>query len=94
MVIPTCTIIHPCIGVIVVRYVKDTPNIVCNRKLARQDLQIRSMQTTDSDHDYILDKILRWDQIDQGRKINTEHAAAQGLCPYFDNTLLPITISN
>ena len=41
IVIPTCTILNPCLDVFVVKYVQDIPRSICNRNQARRDLQRR-----------------------------------------------------
>ena len=85
---PTHTILQPSIDVIVAKDVQDTPKIVCSTNQAFQDLQRCSIRTNDSYNDYILDGVLRQEQIEYKRNINVEGTADKGLYNYFDNTLL------
>ena len=75
IVIPTCTILHPCLDVILVKCIQDIPRSFCNWNQANQDLQIIPICVTDSNHDYIIDEILRWYRIDHEIKINIEDTA-------------------
>ena len=59
IIVPTCTIIHPCLDVVRILYVKGTPKNVCNRIQAKKDIQRHSICLTDSDYYYILDEIER-----------------------------------
>ena len=58
MDISTCKIVHPCLDVIVVKYVQDIPKSVCNINQERKDLQRRTIYITDLYHEHILDCIL------------------------------------
>ena len=51
IVFPTCTIINPCLEIIVVKYFQDIPKSVCNINQSQQDLKISPICITDSDHD-------------------------------------------
>ena len=48
---------HPCIDVVAVKYVYDTPKSICNRNNVNQDLRKHPICLTDSDHDYTLEEI-------------------------------------
>ena len=40
-----------------IKNVADIPGIICNKKQALEDVQIQPICISDTDHDYILDKI-------------------------------------
>ena len=55
--VPTLTIIHPCLDVITIIYVQDIPKNVCNGIQSKQDIQRHPIIMTDSDYENILDEI-------------------------------------
>ena len=59
IIVPTCTIIHPSLDVIIIRYVQDIPNNLCSRNRSKNVIQIHPIIMTDADYDSILDEIER-----------------------------------
>ena len=57
-IVPTHTIVHPCIEIMVVKYFQDIPRSVFNINQSRQALQIRTIRLTESDNDFIIVGIL------------------------------------
>ena len=57
IIVPTRTIIHTHLDVVVIKYVQDTPKSVCNRIQAIIIIQRHHICLTDADYDYILDEI-------------------------------------
>ena len=57
MIVPTRAIVHSCIDVVAVKYVRYIPRSVCNINRAKNDLQIHPIYLTDSDHDSIVEEI-------------------------------------
>ena len=57
IIVLTCTILHPCLDFIIIRYVQDIPKNICNMIQAKQAIQKHSIIMTDADYDYILDEI-------------------------------------
>ena len=57
IIVPTLTIIHPCLDVITIIYVQDIPKNLCNRIQSNKSIQIHPIIMTDTDYDYILDEI-------------------------------------
>ena len=55
--VPTHTILHPQLEVNTVTYFHAIPKIVCNRTQAKKSMSRYPKFFTDSDHDYILEKI-------------------------------------
>ena len=55
IVVPTRTIVHPCIFVIVVKYLQDIPRGVINRNQSQQYLQRNSICSTESNNSYTID---------------------------------------
>ena len=55
IIVPTRTIIHPCLDVINVTEVKK-PKRVCNKNQARKAIQMHTLCLKDSHHDFILEK--------------------------------------
>ena len=53
IIIPTRTIVHPCLDVLEVKYVHDIAISVNNRNQAKQDLQRHPIFWTEDDHNYI-----------------------------------------
>ena len=37
-IVPTRTILHPCIDLIIIRYVQDTPTNICSRNQAKKSI--------------------------------------------------------
>ena len=54
-IVPKCTIIHPCLDVIIITYVQDVPKTVCDMIQAKKAMQGHPIFMTDADYDYILD---------------------------------------
>ena len=50
ILVPTRTILHPCLDIMVVTEVKEIPNSLCNRNQAHKSIQRHSICLTDSDH--------------------------------------------
>ena len=59
IIAPTLTIIHPCLDVIIIRYVQDIPKNIFSRNQAKKSIQIHPIIMTDADYDYILNEIER-----------------------------------
>ena len=59
IIVPTRTILHPRLDVIVIRYVQGIHKNVCNRIQAEKYIQRHHIFMTDTDYDYILDEIER-----------------------------------
>ena len=57
IIIPTHTIVYPCIDVVAVKYVHDITGIVCNKIQANKDLQRHHTCLTNSDKNYIIEEI-------------------------------------
>ena len=51
------TIVHPCLGVLLVKDVNDIPKSICNINHAKQDLRKHPICLTKSYHEYILEEI-------------------------------------
>ena len=58
IIVPTRTIIHPCLDVVRITDVQDIPNTVCN-SIQEKSIQRNPIIMTDTDYDYILDEIKR-----------------------------------
>ena len=58
IVVPTISIVNPCLGVIAVKDVQYIPRSVCNKNQVCQALQICHICITNSDHDYTIDIFL------------------------------------
>ena len=54
IIVLTCTILNPRLGVITIIYVQDIPKNVCRHK---KFIQRHPVIMTDADYDYILDEI-------------------------------------
>ena len=63
IIVPTRTIIHPCLDIVIIIYLKDIPKNVCNRIQEKKVIQIHTICMTDDDYDYILDKIERREKL-------------------------------
>ena len=57
IIVPTCTIVHPYIYVIVVTEVRQIPKNLCNRNQACKALQRLHICLTDSGNDFIIDEM-------------------------------------
>ena len=57
IIVPTLTITHPCIDVIIIRYVQDTPNNLCRKNQEIKAIQRHPIIMTDAAYDYIFDEI-------------------------------------
>ena len=55
IIVPTCTILHPRIDFMTIRYVQDILKNVCIIIQSKKSIQIHPISMTDSDYDYILD---------------------------------------
>ena len=64
IIVPTHTILRPCIDVVRIIDVQDIPKTVCNRIPKKQSIQRHPMFLTDADYDCTLDEIERQDKID------------------------------
>ena len=53
-IFPTRSILHPCLDVVQIKDIQDTPEIVCNRIQAKESIQRHPIFMTDADYDYIL----------------------------------------
>ena len=63
IILPTRTIIHPPLVVIIIRYVQDIPKKICSRNVAKEAIQRNPIIMTDADYDYILDEIERREKL-------------------------------
>ena len=57
ILVPTRTILHPSLEVIIIRCVEDTPKKLCGRRKAKKSIQRHPIIVTDADYDYIIDEI-------------------------------------
>ena len=57
IIVPTRTIIHPCLGVVIITYVQYIPKNVYTRIQSKEAIQRRPICMTDSSYNYILDEI-------------------------------------
>ena len=73
MNIPTCTVVHTCLDVVIVKYVHNIPGCICNRYQVHPDLQRDSIYFIDSDYGYIIYEILCRDKIEHKRDIKVEY---------------------
>ena len=53
IIVPTCTILNPRLGVITIIYVQDIPKNVCNRIQEKTFIQRHPVIMTDADYYYI-----------------------------------------
>ena len=60
---PTYITLHPLLDVIAITYIHDIPNSVCNRTQEKKSISRHPSCLTDSDYNYILEKIDFWDKI-------------------------------
>ena len=63
IIFPTHTILHPCLEVIIIRYVQEIPKKLCSRNEAKKEIQRHSIIVTDADYDYIMDEIERREKL-------------------------------
>ena len=68
--VPTCTILHPRLEVIIIRYVQDIPEKFCIRNEAKKEIQRHPIIVTDADYDYILDGIERNEKMKFERNVS------------------------
>ena len=59
IMVPTCTILHPCLDFDRITYVQDIPKTVCNRIQEKHSIQIHPICMIYADYDYIWDEIER-----------------------------------
>ena len=71
-VVPTCTILHLCLDVFLVKDVHDIPRCVLNINKEIRDLQIHTIYITDYDHDYSIYLIGHRDRIEYEMVISAE----------------------
>ena len=70
IIVTTPTILHPCLDVIRLTYVQETPKTICNRIQAKKPIQRYPIFLTDADYDYILDEIERRYKIEFERNVS------------------------
>ena len=63
IIVPTRTIIHPRLDVVIIRYFQDIPKNVCNSIQAKKVIQIHTICMTDANYEYIVDKIERREKL-------------------------------
>ena len=63
IIVPTRRIVHPCLDIIILTEVKQTPKRACNRHQSCKAIKRHLIHLTDSDHYFILDEIKRRDTI-------------------------------
>ena len=59
IIVPTHTILHPCLEVIIIRYVQDILKKFCGGSEAKNAIQRHTIIVTYADYDYIMDEIER-----------------------------------
>ena len=59
IIVPTCTILHPRLNVVIIRCVQDIPNNFCDRPQAITPIQVHTIFMIDDEYDYIYDLIER-----------------------------------
>ena len=64
VIISTSTLFHPCLDVLVIKYVADIPLSICNKKQSHQYIQLQNIYIDDADNYYILDEITSHDNIE------------------------------
>ena len=72
IIVPTCTIVHPRLSIMIVKYVHDINKIVRNRNQAKKASQINPICLTYSYHNYILEQIELRYKIEFERNISVE----------------------
>ena len=55
IIVTTCKNLHPCLDVVGITDVQETPKSVCNIIQAKKDIQRHHICLIDADYDYILD---------------------------------------
>ena len=63
IIVPTRTILHPRLEVIIIRYVQHIPKKICGRSELKKAIQRHPIIMTDADYDYILDEIERHEKL-------------------------------
>ena len=63
IIVPTRTILHPRLDVIIMRYVQGIPKYISNRIEAKKAIQRHSISMTYADYDDILDEIERREKL-------------------------------
>ena len=64
IIVPTRTVLHPHLEVIIIIYVQDIPKKICARSKAKKSIQRHPIIMTDADYDYIMDEIERREKIE------------------------------
>ena len=59
VIVPTRTILHPSLVVIIIRYVQDIPKNICIINQSEKDTEIYPIIMADINYDYVLDEIER-----------------------------------
>ena len=74
IIVPTRTIIHPRIEVIIIRYVQDIPKKLCGSNETKTAIQRNPIIMTDADYDYILDEIecLEKNEFERNVSVNSD----------------------
>ena len=72
VIISTRRIVHQCLEMSIINNAADIPRIICNKKQVRQAVQRQPICIADADHDYILDKIERRDNIEYEIQIHND----------------------
>ena len=74
IMVPTCTIIHPRLYVVIIIYVQDIPRNFCNIIQAKKVIQRHTIFMTDAEYDYILDEIyfLRKIEFERNVSVNSD----------------------
>ena len=70
IIVPTLTILHLSLDVIIIIYVKDIPKNICSRNQAKKSTQRHPIIMTDANYDYILDEIERREEIEFERNVS------------------------
>ena len=63
IIVPTRTILHPRLDVIIIRYIQDIPKKLCSRNEAKKSIQRHPIIMTDTDYDYVMDEIERHEKL-------------------------------
>ena len=70
IIVPTRTILHPCLDLIIIRYIQDIPKNICSRNEAKEAIQRHTIIMNDADYDYIMDEIERREKIEFTQNIS------------------------
>ena len=73
IIVPICTIVYPCMDVFAITEVKQIPKSVYNINQAHKDFNSHTICINDSDHDYIIDKIKRREDIEYARDMSVDN---------------------